>query len=491
MTDSVSPSEDVGAGRSGGEGESRPSHRAPPWRGPRPSAGAAWLLIVLAVAVMVLASQRQRGAAAASDPLRSDPITELRAKLLYGGASIAGGEPDARLDQALEEMMVDASEAPGLAWRVASVRAALERDARVAREILVPLVEAHDDQVAAMGGEAARVHEAVKQALHDPAALEPAQARRLEERLGWFGRALISHRSGSRDARRVGVESEARRALWASLGALALAAVGLLGGIVLLTFITAKAASGASGFGLPEVRAPRAVFLEACAVYLWLNLTLAVAGGWLGGASRPLAVGVPLMAVAALGGVAWPFLRGKDASAVAADLGLTRGRGVIVEVGAGLVGYVACLPLLALGVLGTLGVAGVYMELARRFGWEMGAAGSPHPAIDWVAGGSALTRAGVLLLATGFAPFFEEVMFRGALLRGAAASGRSAAAILIMAFIFAAIHPQGWIAVPALMSLAIGLALMRMWRRGCLIAPMAAHALHNGTIMLILFLLLD
>lgn len=417
---------------------------------------------------------------------------EIQAKVIYGIASIAGRDKDGAVDQTLEEMMIRAPLAPGVAWRLVSVRAALKRDGRAARETLVPLMEAYDDQVAAMGGEAEQVHEAVKQALHDPAGLAEAQVRRLEEKLGWFGRALLSHRSGSRDARRVQVESEAQRAFWVSVGALGLAAAAMLCGIVVLTILAARAASRTSGFGLSQAHEPLAIYLEACAVYLWLNLILAVAASWLGSESRPLTVGVPLMAVAAICGLAWPFLRSRRPSAVAADLGLTRGRGVIVEIGAGVVGYLACLPLLALGVLGTFGLAGLYMELGRHFGWEMNeAAGSPHPAIDWLSGGSLPVRMGVLLLAAGFAPFFEEIMFRGALLRGAAASGRSIAAILITAFIFAAIHPQGWLAVPALMSLAIGLALMRMWRRGSLIAPMTAHALHNGSIVLILFMLLE
>jgi len=53
---------------------------------------------------------------------------------------------------------------------------------------------------------------------------------------------------------------------------------------------------------------------------------------------------------------------------------------------------------------------------------------------------------------------------------------------VIMGVLFAAIHPQGLATIPALAGLAIGFALIREWR-GSLIAPMAAHAMHNGILV--------
>ena len=49
-------------------------------------------------------------------------------------------------------------------------------------------------------------------------------------------------------------------------------------------------------------------------------------------------------------------------------------------------------------------------------------------------------------------------------------------------FIFAVIHPQGLLAVPALTAMGFGFALLREWRDS-LIAPMVAHALNNGMIV--------
>jgi membrane protease YdiL (CAAX protease family) len=58
-----------------------------------------------------------------------------------------------------------------------------------------------------------------------------------------------------------------------------------------------------------------------------------------------------------------------------------------------------------------------------------------------------------------------------------------------MSLIFAAIHPQGWVAIPALMSLSCGFTLVREWR-GTLLPGMVAHGLHNGLLLIGSILLL-
>ncbi len=57
-----------------------------------------------------------------------------------------------------------------------------------------------------------------------------------------------------------------------------------------------------------------------------------------------------------------------------------------------------------------------------------------------------------------------------------------ATSALVVSFVFAVIHPQGLVAVPALMSLAIGFTIMREWR-GSLISCMIAHGLNNALVM--------
>jgi membrane protease YdiL (CAAX protease family) len=102
----------------------------------------------------------------------------------------------------------------------------------------------------------------------------------------------------------------------------------------------------------------------------------------------------------------------------------------------------------------------------------------------------------LLLLASVVAPIVEETMFRGFLyghLRGTVAPRIRAASMIVAALVssvvFAVIHPQGVLFVPALAGLAIGFCIHREIR-GSLIAPMVAHGINNAvTLMLALTLL--
>jgi membrane protease YdiL (CAAX protease family) len=69
-------------------------------------------------------------------------------------------------------------------------------------------------------------------------------------------------------------------------------------------------------------------------------------------------------------------------------------------------------------------------------------------------------------------------MFRGALFHYLRGRWSWAASAVVVSFVFAVIHPQGWIAVPALGAIALALAALREWR-GSIIASMVAHAFNN------------
>jgi membrane protease YdiL (CAAX protease family) len=51
--------------------------------------------------------------------------------------------------------------------------------------------------------------------------------------------------------------------------------------------------------------------------------------------------------------------------------------------------------------------------------------------------------------------------------------------------LFAAIHPQGWAAIPVLASVGFVFAAVREWRAS-IIAPMVGHALNNATVVTML-----
>ena len=57
----------------------------------------------------------------------------------------------------------------------------------------------------------------------------------------------------------------------------------------------------------------------------------------------------------------------------------------------------------------------------------------------------------------------------------------------LVGVLFAAIHPQGWSAIPLLGAVGFVFAAMREWR-GSIIAPIVAHAINNGAVVTLLVL---
>ena len=141
--------------------------------------------------------------------------------------------------------------------------------------------------------------------------------------------------------------------------------------------------------------------------------------------------------------------------------------------------------------------AGGCIEEGRAVDYQRRLSGGPgrlptHPVVG-LAGGNWWVRLQIVIAASVTAPILEETMFRGVLyrhLREATRRWGFAASFLVSglvnSFLFAAIHPQGLLAVPALMGLALGFTLAREWR-GTLLPCMIAHGLSNGLVTLLLF----
>jgi membrane protease YdiL (CAAX protease family) len=106
--------------------------------------------------------------------------------------------------------------------------------------------------------------------------------------------------------------------------------------------------------------------------------------------------------------------------------------------------------------------------------------------VEFFSDSSVWTRVQIFVLVSLLAPLVEETMFRGVLyrhLREASIWLRPLLSALLSAtvvsFVFAVIHPQGLLGVPALMGLAYAFALAREWR-DTLIPSMVAHGINNG-----------
>jgi membrane protease YdiL (CAAX protease family) len=158
----------------------------------------------------------------------------------------------------------------------------------------------------------------------------------------------------------------------------------------------------------------------------------------------------------------------------------------------GVLTYLCALPLLFAGVLIMFGLARLMKLAGLPDPFESG--GPSHPIVGVALQRNWLIWLQVFIVASIAAPIVEEIMFRGVLYQHlrelSEAWGRRLSiivSVLFSSFLFAVIHPQGWLGVPVLMGLAIVFALAREWR-GSLVPPMIAHGLNNGFALLMLLL---
>jgi len=115
--------------------------------------------------------------------------------------------------------------------------------------------------------------------------------------------------------------------------------------------------------------------------------------------------------------------------------------------------------------------------------------GPAHPVVAALLAGDPAVIAAVLFLGSVAAPIVEEIFFRGVLhrhLRDAFRGGGAVASVLGAAVVggvlFAAIHPQGLVAIPALAALAIAMTLLREWRVS-VVPSIVLHGISNGLVL--------
>jgi|GEM_PF-2367791 len=231
---------------------------------------------------------------------------------------------------------------------------------------------------------------------------------------------------------------------------------------------------------------PRGIMLEAFALYLGMvslgEAAAIVIHGSFSLAGYGLSMVVPLV---------WPRMRGYRWRPFLQSLGWHRGEGVFKEIGFGIIGYSGVLAIASIGICLTWVISlfvGVFAGGGPESTFET-TSPQPHPVLGWMFRGGWVEKLFCLLLAAVLAPLLEETLFRGALhryLRGRLGFFLSA---LITGVIFAGLHPQGWLAIPALGSIGIGFSLLREWRDS-LIAPTVAHAINNGLLITVVWLAL-
>jgi membrane protease YdiL (CAAX protease family) len=311
----------------------------------------------------------------------------------------------------------------------------------------------------------------------------------LRRRLGWFGELALAAPDGPDQQARPRVLAAARRTALVHIGQAAGLILGAVlgGGLLLVLFVLGVA--GRLGGGLAR-SGHGGVYAETFALYLLLTLGLGYGARLVPAGKGGLLLQGAVM-LAGLAALAWPVLRGVPWAQVRADVGWPMGERPLREALLGPVCYLATLPLLAGGLIVML----LLVFAQRRLGWgdPLGGDNAPsHPIIGLALSAGPWVWVQLFLLAAVLAPIVEETMFRGVLYRHLreAIPGRAlsiVAAVLLSSFVFAVIHPQGFLAVPVLMALAVGFALAREWRQ-TLLPCMIAHGINNALVSLLLLL---
>ena len=309
---------------------------------------------------------------------------------------------------------------------------------------------------------------------------------RLEAPLGWFA-SLIRPRGDPNPEFESDILSESMKifrflVVFGLLGLLAF----MTGSVLLILFSILRVNGKVTMRYCPD-ESPRLkhLFLESFAVYIGV-MTL---GHILGGLFSPK-IAIAAYVVSFVLAAIWPVLRGSPLGESFRLMGFNKGCGVFREIAAGIAGYLGILVIAAVVLTVTLIVIGAYHWFAGD-GTPPGETSAAHPIVGMLdSEKSSIGRILLLLFAAVVAPLFEETMFRGALFRFFRHRWGFWLSAVIGGVIFAAIHPQGIIAVPALASMGVGFCLLREWRDS-LIAPMTAHALNNGVIVMLLLLVIS
>jgi membrane protease YdiL (CAAX protease family) len=425
------------------------------------------VLVIAACAVFVVGRQTEHRTEREAG-VRPNRMLELMARYAVGvkGLLLSAGQPNAEVTKAMQEDMGQFARTDEDALRLLILKGwladawpvAADLDALAAKDTALRADVAELNELKATQGQK-----------------DDNEWKAFKRRHGWIADlARAQAQTEDADARKVVVQQGMGTAM-VLMGFSFLGMIAAVAGLVVMIMGIRRWRAGKLHLTLAlRSRVQGGVLVEGFAIYLalflflpWLLRLLPVQlPGW--------AAYGPAMAALILGAV-WPLQRGMQRLQWREALGLHVGQGVWKEMWAGVQGWMAALPLLVAGMI----AASWIMKFTGEF--------PSHPIVD-VFAGDGWAKFGAVMLAVVWAPVSEEMMFRGLLFPGLSAWMRWLLGLLMSAFVFAVIHPQGWAGVPAIMALAGTFSLLRMWRHS-LIAPMTAHALNNGIMCLMMLLL--
>ncbi|TVQ60409.1 MAG: CPBP family intramembrane metalloprotease [Phycisphaerales bacterium] len=411
--------------------------------------------------------------------------------LRLASVEAAGGEAEAAMNR-IAEIRVEIDRAEGAALN-ASVRSA---NAEGGED---PSPEAEGGDPPSPEGDLARIARAradaalLEAALQDPGSLTPDDAAELETRLGYAGRVAAVATLPRTDPARRDVLAGGGMVLFGVIAFFVLLLTLVIAGLTCMVVAIVQLSRGrfVRRFVPPAIGG--SVYSETLLLFVlgFLGLQL-VAPLVMPGLVRTLGeeqatiIGIGSQWLLALI-VFYPLLAGAGWSAWRAQTGLHRGRGVFREIGAGIFGYLAMLPLFGVAIVLTLLFVVIWMAISKQLGLPEGPPNNPILELLQNLGTPGLIVLGSLVVL--WAPLVEEFIFRGAFYRHLRARMGIFLAMLISAVVFGVMHGYLFAMLLPVITLGFTFALLREWR-GSLIAPITAHMLHNGAIFVIMVLVI-
>ncbi|HZW05998.1 MAG TPA: type II CAAX endopeptidase family protein [Phycisphaerales bacterium] len=332
-------------------------------------------------------------------------------------------------------------------------------------------------------------------------ALSRVDRDRIVKRLGWQGRLALTFDRADSDPVRAPMIANGLALMLLLLLVVVGAAVMLLAGLGMFIWACVLLGSGRLRRRLDRPLPGGSMGIEILVVFLSCFaglkilmdfVALAADAGWFGAAAKadpagyltPVALLLQWFILPVV--VLYPRLRGYSRFRVKRALGWHRGEGFAKEIACGFAGYLACLPVYVGAVIVALVLSIIEAGIVKAISGK-DPSGPVNP-IGGMLAESWWVAVLVAALATVWAPIVEEVVFRGALFRQLYARIGVFAAALLSGLVFAMMHGYSPSLFPPLIVLGTGFAVIRWWR-GSLVACVTAHAFHNGTLMVVMFVL--
>ena len=330
----------------------------------------------------------------------------------------------------------------------------------------------------------------------DSDALPESDRTFLQDKLGWIGKLSLYPTDSPHQPERSAVIWKASKL---TIGGIVMMLFGLLmgfAGFVIAIVFAAMVFSGKLKSNFANHATDHNIYIETFAIWIFCFFGASLLMPLLGIENPTIQMLLqPVIFFGSLLALFWPVIRGVSFAQVRHDIGWTF-ENPLKEIACAAGAYLALLPWLIPGLI-LIAILMFLISFAGGEAHEFARQATPgHPIQEDIMSGNVVTICFVFLATCVAAPVVEETMFRGVLyrhLRDLTVSWKQWSSVAFSAIanglIFAAIHPQGLVAVPVLTSLAIGFTLTRQWR-GSLLASMTMHAIHNFLVTCVSLLIL-